>query len=104
METVKNYLTLKSELKQLASELRNDKASIKQTQKECGSGAACDQQAAVVTKKRTCRHRHIAYSMMRGRTYEQIEAKCREGNSPDQNLIQEIIRAYGTQDVCAGAA
>jgi cytochrome c551/c552 len=103
METVKNYQTLKSELKQLAVELRTDKAEIKKIQKEDGSGAAYAQQSSILYKKKNCRHRHIAYSIMRGRTYEQIEQKCRKGNSPDQNLIQEIIRAYGTQDVCAGA-
>lgn len=86
METVKNYLTLKEELKQLAIELKALKPWTNHS------------------KKRICRHKHIAYSMMRGRTYEQIEAKCRKGNSPDQNLIQEIIRAYGTTDVCVGAA
>jgi len=99
METVKNYLTLKSELKQLAVELKTDKADIKTTQKECGSGAACGQQSGLHFKKRACRHKHIAYSMMRGRTYEQIEAKCREGNSPDMDLIQRIIGEYNTADV-----
>lgn len=104
METVKNYLTLKEELKQLAAGLRTDKVEIKTIQKESGSGAAYAQQSSILYKKKNCRHRHITYSLMRGRTYEQIETRCREGNEPDFNLIQEIKRAYGTADVCAGQA
>lgn len=99
----KNYQTLKQELKQLASELHDDKAEIKATQKENGSGAASIQQYRIHYKKRDCRHKHIAYSMMRGRTYEQIEPKCREDNKPDQDLIRRIIGEYGTQDVRACA-
>jgi len=104
METaIKNYLTLKSELKQLAAELHADKADIKATQKESGSGAACTQQYQILKKKKECRHKHIAYSLMRGRTYEQIESKCREDNKPDQDLIRRIIDEYSTTNVCAGA-
>jgi hypothetical protein len=103
MELVKNQQSLKLELKQLASELRDDKVTIKTIQKEQGSGAASTLQYGLLKKQRHCRHKHIAYSMMRGRSYEQIEPKCREGNEPDQNLIQEILRAYKTADVCIGS-
>jgi hypothetical protein len=102
MESVKNYQTLKQELKQLASELRNDKIAIKAHQKEYG--AAGYQQCAIFKKKRTCRQKHIAYSMMRGRSYEQIEPKCREGNEPDMDLIRRIIDEYSPKDVCARQA
>ena len=100
---IKNYRVLKLELKQAALELRATKADIKATQKEHGSGAACTQQYTILKMKRSYRHKHIAYSMMRGKTYEQIEPKCREGNEPDHKLIQEIIDAYSAKDVCAGA-
>ena len=76
MDTIKNYLTLKEELKQLARELQALKPWTNHS------------------KKRICRHKHIAYSMMRGRTYEQIEAKCRKDNRPDMDLIQRIIGEY----------
>ena len=104
METIKDFRTLKQELKQLASELRDDKLDIKKTQKENGSGSASLQQYQILKKKRTYRNKHIAYSLMRGRTYEQIEPKCREGNGPDHKLIQEIIDAYTPKYVCNRAA
>ena len=103
MDTIKNIRTLKAELKLMAAGLRADKAEIKKTQKEFGSQSACTLQWALVSTKRTCRHKHIAYSMLRGKTYEQIEPKCREDNKPNQDLIREIIDAYRTKDVCIGA-
>jgi type I site-specific restriction-modification system R (restriction) subunit len=103
MEALKNYQTLKQELKQLAVELKTDKIDIKNTQKECGPGSASILQYQIRKKKHIYRHKHIAYSMMRGRTYEQIESKCRENNKSDQNLIRELINEYGTQNVRACA-
>ena len=103
MEAQKNIHTLKSELKQLAVDLRSEKATIKEAQKEFGSGAACSQQYNILKSKMTYRHKHIVYSMMRGRTYEQIEPKCRKGNEPDQKLLQEITSEYSAQNVCAGS-
>jgi len=38
--------------------------------------------------KHEYRHRHIAYSEMRGRTRDQIE-RPREGNEPNETLIQK---------------
>lgn len=103
MDTVRNIHTLKAEQKVRAAEIRADKATIKKTQRENGSGSAADLQWFILKKKRDYRHVHIAYSMLRGKTYEQIEPKCRKGNEPDQELIREIIDAC-TKDVCAGQA
>jgi hypothetical protein len=97
---VKNIQSLKSELKLLASELKDDKVTVKKSQQERLEGAGI-LQYALLKKKKIFRHKHIAYCLMRGRTYEQIESKCREGNEPDQNLIREIQRTYGTTDVRA---
>lgn len=105
METEKNFRSLKAELKQLASELHADKVTIKFTQRTYGSGseATYNMQNGLLRKQWLCRHKHIAYSLLKGNIYEQIEPKCREDNKPDQNLIQEILKAYGTQDVRACA-
>lgn len=35
---------------------------------------------------------HIAYSLMKGKTYEQIEQKCRENNEPDLDIINSVLR------------
>ena len=104
MDQIKNYKTLKSELKTMALALRGAKKEIKTIQKEEGSGSAYLQQYKILGKKFDYRHKHIAYSMMRGKTYEQIERKCAKGNEPNQKLIQEILNAYArAEDVCAGA-
>ena len=40
------------------------------------------------------RLRHIAYCMLRGKTYEQIEPKVKDGNHPDTQVIESIMREY----------
>lgn len=94
----KNIKVLKQELKQFALELHNDKADLKKTQRE--TGYAGNLQFSLHVKKREYRHKHISYSMMRGRTYEQIEQKCAENNKPDMALIQRILDEYNTKNVC----
>lgn len=95
---------LKNSQKKLALEIKELKNQIKALQKERGCGAACVQQEEVVSLKRTYRHRHIAYCLLRGRLYEQIESRCREGNEPDWNFIQEIKDEYTSKDVCTSAS
>jgi len=41
------------------------------------------------------RHRLLAYGYLRGRTYKQMESKCREDNKPDPKLIAEYAFYYG---------
>ena len=40
---------------------------------------------------REYRHRHIAYSLVRGSTYYQIERTVRDGNEPDMKLVTKIL-------------
>jgi len=42
------------------------------------------------------RHQHIAYCLARGKTYEQIEQKVREGNEPNQDYIEQLLSEYPT--------
>ena len=54
---------------------------------------------------RKYRHMHIAYCELRGRTRDQIE-KPREGNEPDEKLIQTIkddlrTKAHAEETLCA---
>jgi len=58
-----------------------------------------DAQRALTLDRTEFRHWHIAGSLERGRTYEQIERKVREGNEPNWNRIEEyrgIIKSYRT--------
>lgn len=95
---------LKTIQKSFALEIKELKNKIKSTQKERGSGAAGREQADVIVQKSDYRHRHIAYCLLRGRKYEEIENRCREGNEPNWTIIQEIKDEYAAKDVCAGAA
>lgn len=40
------------------------------------------------------RHMHIAYCLLKGRTYEQIEPKVREHNEPNWDIIKEYQNEY----------
>lgn len=96
METIKDRKSLKSELKLEAAELRKTKNDTKELQRK--NEIAGNLQYKIIKLKRRYRHRHIAYSMMKGRKYKEIERKCRKDNKPDHNLIREIINAYTPQE------
>lgn len=40
------------------------------------------------------RHMHIAYCLLRGRKYEQIENKVRDNNEPKWSRIESILAQY----------
>jgi len=83
---------LKEELKGMAVEIREKKYGVKEKQR---SGKdAWREQGDLYSLKYDFRHKHIAYCLMRGRTCEQIEQKCREGNEPNQHLIGRLIDEY----------
>jgi len=48
-------------------------------------------------KSREFRHKHIAYCLLRGRSYEQIE-QPREDNKPDMIYVQMIMEEHGQQE------
>ena len=77
---------LKQELKSLSAEIR----SLKSNRKSLPNGYV----PGLASAQWTYRHKHIAYCLLRGKTYEQIESKVREGNEPNQNLITKYIEQY----------
>lgn len=44
------------------------------------------------------RHHHIAYCLLRGTRYEQIENKVKPGNEPNWVLIETILKQYREVD------
>jgi len=94
-------MDLKSELKIKAVEIRKNKIQIKELQKN--RSYAGNLQYSHIHLKRDYRHKHIAYCMLRGRTYEQIEQKCRENNKPNMDIVKEIMDEYSKSDVCIDA-
>ena len=83
------YPELKAELKALAKEIRQ----LKFKRDHWWDYRERDQgyyQWNVQNRAYNFRHKHIAYCMLRGRKYEEIERFCRE--APDFNKIK-LIRA-----------
>lgn len=93
-------MNLKDDLKIKAAKIRKDKIKTK-TRQKAGEYAG-DLQYSLLKQRRDYRHRHIAYSMLRGRTYDQIESKCREDNKPNMDLIKELMDEYSKDNVCVG--
>jgi len=53
--------------------------------------------------QREYRHKHIAYSELRGKTRDQIE-KPRQGNEPSESLIQKFKDEYREEEtICISA-
>ena len=79
---------LKTELKYLAEKIRKQRAEYKTAQRAGTSAYSPDHLSY------TFRHKHIVYSLLRGRTREQIENKVREDNKPNEEYIQELLDGY----------
>ena len=48
------------------------------------------------------RHKHIAYCLLRGRQYKDIEPKVNPGNEPDMDLVNSFQKVVlGEETVCA---
>jgi len=81
---------LKSELKAIAKKIKETKIKTKEYQRDHGGddgGFYCD----IFKFKHDYRHKHIAYSQLRGRKYEEIESNCSRAGDPDFDLIKEIM-------------
>ena len=99
--TVKMF-ELKNLLKAKAVEIRKTKLQIKEKQR-AGNVTASILQSSLISLRHWYRHHHIAYSLLRAKTYEQIEKHVAENNKPDMDLVERIKHEY-VQDVCACAA
>ena len=75
---------LKEELKQLKIEIRTLKSKRKTS--DCGYVSGLDHERYIA------RHKHLAYCLMRGRTYEQIEEKCYI--NPNVNEIKRQLERF----------
>jgi hypothetical protein len=91
---------LKKYLKEQTALIRATKTELKHFQRENGG-----YDGGFFKKIRhlsiNYRHHHIAYSLLKGKTYDQIEKPAID-NKPDMSFIEEIKDAY-TENVCASA-
>lgn len=81
------WYELKEILKKEAKALTALKAEIKEKMRN--GEDTWREQGNLYSNKYTWRHKHIAYCLLKGRTYEQIERKCGEDNKPNQRLIDK---------------
>jgi hypothetical protein len=92
---------LKKDLKEQAANIRALTAELKLFQKK-NHGFDDGRFKKLKCLAKDYRTHHIAYSLLKGKTYEQIERKCAENNKPDMAKVQEIKNAY-IEDVCISA-
>lgn len=79
---------IKEELKNLAEEIKITKSAFKEAQRNRKEPWII--QAKLKSLKFQFRHRLIAYSLTRGRKYEQIECRVRENNEPNWTFIKGL--------------
>jgi hypothetical protein len=91
------YIELKNELKSLAKEIR--KLKYKRDHWQNFDKGQWWYASWVSEKARSFRHKHIAYCMLRGRKYEEIERSC--NTPPNFDFIDDIIAAH--EIVCNSA-
>ena len=87
------YPQLKAELKALAKEIKLWKFLRKPANREDTRLKQWDVDFNVFKYKREFRHKHIAYCLLRGRQYEEIE-QPREDNKPDMIYVNMVMEEY----------
>jgi len=97
-------LELKNWLKRTGIEIRELKKEFKDSQRARGGGGDYYIMSELYHKSYEYRHRHIAYSELRGKTRDQIE-KPKENNLPNEKAIEKIKKDYFDEPtaLCAGA-
>tara|TARA_Y100000310_G_scaffold130972_1_gene130184 strand:- start:25762 stop:26031 length:270 start_codon:yes stop_codon:yes gene_type:complete len=84
--------TIKENLKTEAKELRRRKDEIRTMMKNhryCGK-----EQWSLIVLRKEWRHKFIAYCLLKGRNYDEIEQTVREDNKPDQRLIDKYLEEF----------
>lgn len=92
MKTRIDLREIKNELKAEAKLLREDRIALKELQR--ANKRADGAMSNLYYSKVTYRCKHIAYGLMKGKSYEQIEKYVRPGNEPDWYSINKIVESY----------
>jgi hypothetical protein len=95
------YPELKSELKQLAKEIREWKRNRKLDKRIELKIPLWQIELKVSQRKYEFRHKHIAYCLLRGRRYEEIELKT--NTPPDFKYVDKIREKYEQKTLRASA-
>lgn len=89
---------LKQELKELALTIKNDKIAYKESQRIASYAIYSEFAREIPKLSYSYRHKHIAYCMLRGKAYEKVEPKVKEGNEPNWPLIYSIMNQFRDSD------
>ena len=87
---------LKKELKTLATEIRKTRTEYKDRQR---NGTYSEWVTALRRLKKLqweFRHKHIAYCLLRGTLYEDIEKTVGDDNQPNWSIIEGVKNVYGS--------
>jgi len=95
------YPELKIRLKQLAKEIREWKNNRKLDRRKELNKPLYKILSEIYWRKCEFRHKHIAYCMLRGRKYEEIELSC--NNPPDFDEVDNIRGQYEQKTLCVSA-
>lgn len=96
------YINLKNKLKELAKELRELKSHRKLDNR--GDWSLYQLENEIDKDKFVARHTHIAYCLLRGREYDEIERPA-DDNPPNWEVIEAIRTEYANaeENVCIGS-
>ena len=101
----KTLREFKEEQKELALNLRKQKAILKEAFRKYNGGdeeaKPWNEEYKKFRMKYDFRHRHIAYCLLRGTEMEKIE-KPAESNKPNKRMIEKIMEEYLNENVCNG--
>ena len=84
------FLKTKEELKTLAARIKETRPKFKEGQRTNDSGA-WRMNMQLLKDAYDFRHKHIAYCMLRGRKYEEIERTTREDNKANMKLVTKLM-------------
>jgi len=84
---------IKEDLKKEAKEIRTLRHDCKNTQRGIREGKSVYQDEVVIASWKW-RHKHLAYCMLKGRSYEEIERKCREDNKPNFRMVEKYKEEF----------
>ena len=96
------YINLKNKLKELANRIRELKSHRKQDNR--GDWSIWDIEYNIWRDKREYRHKHIAYCLLRGRMYDEIERPGAD-NPANMALVNKYMEQYNVKEenVCTGS-
>jgi len=87
---MKTKIEMKTRLKQIGAEIRLTRTEFKNAQRS-GDYTEEKLRKLLESDRSIYRSTHIAYSILKGKKYSEIENKTREGNEPNWPLINRII-------------